>query len=154
MRDHVDGVGVGGQQHGLRVHQLLPDHDLLRRRRSECPQAFADGDLTDHHHLVEIGLDAPVELELAQQPLTGVAVHPDREKLAVVAPSWLAPMSTMSSALIKRFERDSGRWGGVGTIGGRFSNAFPQVNLHFRSDPLFEYLPIASTIFEHTFDYL
>lgn len=73
MRDGVDGLGVRREQHGARVHQVLPDYDLLRRLRAEGADPLAARDIADGHHLREVDLDGAVQLQRIEQTRGRVA---------------------------------------------------------------------------------
>ena len=51
MRERIDRLGVGREQHRARIHQLFPDDDLLWGPGAERAQAFAQADLTHRHQL-------------------------------------------------------------------------------------------------------
>ena len=73
MADGIDRLGVGGQQQGLGVHQLLPHHHLRRLGRPERPQSLPQCHLADRHQLRQEHLRGPIEQLQLPQPIRCVS---------------------------------------------------------------------------------
>ena len=73
VADSVNGLGVSREQQCPGVHQIFPDHDLLRRFRAEGPQPFTGSDLTHSHQVGGVDFDSSIELLKLQEPLGCVA---------------------------------------------------------------------------------
>jgi len=69
----VDRLCISRQDHRSGIHQVFPDHDLLRRFRAEGAHTLANSDLAHRHHLREIDLDRAIELLRLEEAISCVA---------------------------------------------------------------------------------